>query len=227
MIINAVNLNKSYQSGGVQTVALRDINLKIEEGEFLCIMGESGSGKSTLLNMIGLLDVPTNGSLYFIGEDISTASSRKRAFLRRNNIGFVFQSFNLIDELTVFENIELPLIYQKTPPAERQRRVERVMEKLQIAHKRNYFPNQISGGQQQRVAVARAVIGRPKLILADEPTGNLDSVRGQEVLELLVQLNEMGTTIVMVTHSQSATDYCTRTLHLFDGQIVKSDAAVN
>ncbi len=169
---------------------------------------------------MGLLDAPTAGKLYFMDEDVTEATSRKRAVLRRQNIGFVFQNFNLIEELTIYENIELPLIYQKVPQKERQLRVEALMERLQISHKAKSFPQQISGGQQQRVAVARAIVAKPKLILADEPTGNLDSVRGQEVMEMLVELNEIGTTVVMVTHSRDAVDYASRIINLFDGQVV-------
>lgn len=220
MLIQAINISKVYSNFDVETVALDQINLNIREGEFVSIMGPSGCGKSTLLNILGLLDTPSSGQLLFMGEEAGRASSSKRAELRRRFIGFVFQNFNLIDELTVYENIELPLIYLRVPAEERSKRVNRIMERLQIAHKRNYFPQQISGGQQQRVAVARAVVTRPRLILADEPTGNLDSVRGQEVMELLVQLNEMGTTVVMVTHSASASDFSHRVIHLFDGHIV-------
>ena len=220
-----------YTNLGVETVALREINLHLGESEFMAVMGPSGCGKSTLLNLMGLLDVPTQGELYFLGEEVTKAGARKRALLRREHIGFVFQSFNLIDELSVYENIELPLIYQRVNPAERKKRVNALMERLQIAHKQHFFPQQISGGQQQRVAVARAVVGQPRLILADEPTGNLDSARGQEVMELLVQLNETGTTIMMVTHSPAAADYATRLVHLYDGQVVteslnRSKAAV-
>ncbi len=219
-MIRTVNLRKSYNQSGVETVALHHINMEIQSGEFVCIMGPSGCGKTTLLNLMGLLDAPTAGKLYFMGEDVTKATSRKRAVLRRQNIGFVFQNFNLIEELTIYENIELPLIYQKVPQKERQIRVESLMERLQISHKSKSFPQQISGGQQQRVAVARAIVAKPKLILADEPTGNLDSVRGQEVMEMLVELNEIGTTVVMVTHSNKAVDYASRIINLFDGQIV-------
>ncbi len=222
-IIQAVNLTKSYTNLDVETTALHNINLSVKSGEFVSIMGPSGCGKSSLLNIIGLLDVPTNGRLFFMEEDVSHVSSRNRAFIRRKHIGFVFQNFNLIDELTLFENIELPLIYQSIPGFERKQRVNQIMERLQIAHKRHFFPNQVSGGQQQRVAVARAIVTKPRLILADEPTGNLDSVRGQEVMETLVQLNEMGTTIIMVTHSSTAADYSNRVVHLFDGQIVSEN----
>ncbi|MEH0156539.1 ABC transporter ATP-binding protein [Limibacter armeniacum] len=226
-LIRTVELCKSYTNFDVDTLALNHINFSIDEGEFVSIMGPSGCGKSTLLNLLGLLDTPSSGEIYFMGKEVSKASSRKRAQLRREHIGFVFQNFNLIDELTVFENIELPLLYQRISPSERKRRVDRIMERLQIAHKRDFFPAQISGGQQQRVAVARAVVTRPKLILADEPTGNLDSTRGREVMEMLVQLNELGTSIVMVTHSNAASDYSNRVIHLFDGQIVTENLMKN
>ncbi len=223
MLIKAINLGKVYNTFGIETIALQNINLQVEEGDFVGIMGPSGCGKSSLLNLVGLLDMPTSGQLLFMGEDVSRSSSKRRAQLRREQIGFVFQNFNLIDELTLFENIELPLIYQRVSAAKRAKMVEKVMERLQIAHKRNYFPQQISGGQQQRVAVARAVVTKPRLILADEPTGNLDSIRGQEVMEMLVQLNEAGTTVIIVTHSSTAADYSNRIINLFDGQIVSEN----
>lgn len=220
MIIRTVNLSKVYANMDVETVALRHIYLQIQEGDFVSIMGPSGCGKSTLLNLMGLLDEPTDGEIYFMGEEVSRISSSKKAFLRRKHIGFVFQNFNLIDDLTLYENIELPLIYQGVPASERKKRVMELMERLQIAHKQRFFPQQVSGGQQQRAAVARAVITKPDLILADEPTGNLDSIRGQEVMEMLLNLHKEGTTIVMVTHSSTAAAYSQRTIHLFDGQIV-------
>ncbi|WP_345374370.1 ABC transporter ATP-binding protein [Algivirga pacifica] len=204
----------------VVTQALRGINLSVEEGEFVSIMGPSGCGKSTLLNLLGLLDTPSEGALFFMGKDCSSISARKRAYYRRAYIGFVFQSFNLIEELTLFENIELPLLYQRIAPKERKERVMQVLERLQLLHKKDFYPGQVSGGQQQRAAVARAVVSRPRLILADEPTGNLDSGQGQEVMELLMQLNELGTTIIMATHSKSAANYSHRVIHLFDGEIV-------
>lgn len=223
MLLKAINIDKVYNTFGIETTALNNINLQVDEGDFIGIMGPSGCGKSSLLNIIGLLDMPTNGKLLFMGEEVSKATSKRKAQLRREKIGFIFQNFNLIDELTIFENIELPLIYQRIPASQRTKMVTRVMERLQIAHKRNYFPQQISGGQQQRVAVARAVVTKPTLILADEPTGNLDSVRGQEVMEMLVQLNESGTTVIIVTHSTTAADYSNRIINLFDGQIVSEN----
>jgi putative ABC transport system ATP-binding protein len=222
-MIRTVNLQKKYTTDEVETQALHNVNLQIKQGEFAAIMGPSGCGKSTLLNIIGLLDNPSGGEFYFLDQEISKFSESQRANLRKENIGFVFQSFNLIDELTVFENIELPLIYLKVSGAERKRRVEAVLEQMQIMHRRNHFPQQLSGGQQQRVAIARAVIAKPKLILADEPTGNLDSAHGQEVMNLLTELNEAGTTIVMVTHSPSDADYSHRIINLFDGQVISEN----
>lgn len=219
-IIQLQDIIKLYSADDNETQVLNHVTLNIHEGEFVCIMGPSGCGKTTLLNIAGLLDVPTKGNVLFQGEEVSSISSKRRAELRRANIGFVFQSFNLIDDLTVFENIELPLVYQHVAPNERKFRVDKIMDRLQLSHKKNAFPSQISGGLQQRVAVARAVVSQPKLILADEPTGNLDSERGREVMELLTNLNEMGTTILMVTHSTAASDYASRVIHLFDGQIV-------
>ena len=204
----------------VETTALNGVNFEVKPGEFVSIMGPSGCGKSTLLNLLGMLDNPSDGEYFFLNEEVSNYRERQRANLRKHNIGFVFQSFNLIDELTVFENVELPLLYLKVGARERKTRVEEELEKMQIMHRRNHFPQQLSGGQQQRVAVARAVIGRPKLILADEPTGNLDSAHGEEVMDLLSGLNENGTTIIMVTHSPSYAEYGNRVVHLFDGQIV-------
>jgi putative ABC transport system ATP-binding protein len=219
-LIEINKLKKIFTTDEVETSALSQVNLQVEPGEFLAIMGPSGCGKSTLLNIIGLLDTPTEGTYLFLGKDISNASERIRAQLRKGAIGFVFQSFNLIDELTVFENIELPLLYLKNPLKERKERVEEVIEKMNIMHRRNHFPQQLSGGQQQRAAIARAVVSKPALILADEPTGNLDSANGEEVMKLLKELNESGTTIIMVTHSPYDASYAKRIINLFDGKIV-------
>ena len=219
-MIKTKNLKKVYTTEEVETTALNNVNFEVKEGEFVAIMGPSGCGKSTLLNVLGLLDNPSDGEYHFVGEEVSKYSERQRANLRKANIGFVFQSFNLIDELTVFENVELPLLYQGVSSVDRKTRVHEVLEHMQIMHRKGHFPQQLSGGQQQRVAVARAIVGRPKLILADEPTGNLDSAHGDEVMKLLTQLNEEGTTIVMVTHSPAYAEYGNRQVHLFDGQIV-------
>ncbi|MDE2847618.1 MAG: ABC transporter ATP-binding protein [Gemmatimonadota bacterium] len=223
-MITTQHLKKLYTTEEVETTALNDVTMTVDEGEFVAIMGPSGCGKSTLLNILGLLDNPTGGEYHFVGEEVSGHSERQRANLRKANIGFVFQSFNLIDELTVYENIELPLIYLGTSKQERKQRVDAAMEHMQILHRRNHFPQQLSGGQQQRVAVARAVIGNPKLILADEPTGNLDSASGAEVMELLNGLNEAGTTIIMVTHDTALADHAHRIIRLFDGRIVNGAA---
>ena len=214
------NMYKVYRTDEVETVALNGVNLEIEQGDFVAIMGPSGCGKSTLLNIIGMLDNPTEGDYFFFDENVAPYTESGRAEIRKQNIGFIFQSFNLIDELSVAENIELALLYHNMPAAERKRRVAEVMDRMGIAHRANHMPGQLSGGQQQRVAVARAVVGDQPLILADEPTGNLDSVHGQEVMELLRSLNKEGTTIVMVTHSPSHADYAHRTVNLFDGHIV-------
>ncbi len=222
-MIRLNNLRKLYTTEEVETTALNNVTMEVKEGEFVSIMGPSGCGKSTLLNILGMLDNPSEGEYHFLNTEVSKYSERQRANLRKSNIGFVFQSFNLIDELTVYENVELPLIYLGTSSADRKKRVEAVLERMQIMHRRNHFPQQLSGGQQQRVAVARALVGNPKLILADEPTGNLDSRNGDEVMSMLTQLNEGGTTIIMVTHSPSYADYCQRVIHLFDGQIVSEN----
>ncbi len=221
-MIKTVDLLKVFRTDEVETTALNKVNLEIKQGEFAAIMGPSGCGKSTLLNILGLLDNPSGGQFFFNGEDVASYNEKMRTGLRKNNIGFVFQSFNLIDELTVFENIELPLLYQKVPSAKRKEMVGAVMEKMGITPRRKHFPQQLSGGQQQRVAISRAVVGNPKLILADEPTGNLDSANGLEVMELLSQLNKEGTSIVMVTHSDTDAAHAKRIIKLFDGQIVNS-----
>ena len=219
-MIKIQNLEKIYRTEEVETVALNKLNLEVKEGEFVALMGPSGCGKSTLLNILGMLDDPDSGSFLFNGTEVARLGERKRAGLRKENIGFVFQSFNLIDELTVYENVELPLIYLGVAADERKRRVEAVLDKVQIMHRRNHYPQQLSGGQQQRVAIARAVVNTPKLILADEPTGNLDSSNGNDVMELLTDLNEQGTTIVMVTHSEHDARFSHRIVRILDGQTV-------
>jgi len=217
------NLTRVYQTDDVETSALNNINIEIARGEFVAIMGPSGCGKSTLLNTIGMLDSPSDGQYIFAGENVEGYSEKQLSQIRKKNIGFIFQNFNLIDELTVQENIEMALIYHKIPATERKTRVEKVMDKVGIAHRAKHMPSQLSGGQQQRVAVARAVVGDQALILADEPTGNLDSAHGQEVMEMLQSLNDEGTTIIMVTHSPAHADYARRTINLFDGQVVTED----
>ncbi len=219
-IIKTVDLAKLYTSFNIETVALRGVNINIERGEFVSIMGPSGCGKSTLLNLISLMDQPTSGEIYFMDRPVSKMNDRQRAENRRKHLGFVFQHFNLIEELTVYENIALPLVYLGVGPRERHSRVQRVMEMLEVAHKQQFFPLQLSGGHQQRVAVARAIVSNPQLLFADEPTGNLDSVHGREVMEILTELNEAGTTIVMVTHSSENATYSQRIIQLFDGQVV-------
>ncbi len=219
-MIKTEQLVKVFRTDEVETTALNCVDLQIDKGEFLAIMGPSGCGKSTLLNIVGLLDNPSDGKLWFDGTEVSRFRENQRTNLRKGNIGFVFQSFNLIDELNVYENVELPLLYLKVKSLERKKRVNEALERMQISHRRKHFPQQLSGGQQQRVAVARAVVANPKLILADEPTGNLDSANGEEVLKLLEQLNNDGTTIVMVTHSPSHAERAHRIVHLFDGSIV-------
>ncbi len=222
-MIKTADLTKLYRTDEVETTALDKVSLEINEGEFVAIMGPSGCGKSTLLNILGLLDNPTSGTLHFLDVEVSGFSERQRANTRKANIGFVFQSFNLIDELTVYENVELPLFYLGVPSGEREKRVNQVLERMQIMHRMNHFPQQLSGGQQQRVAVGRAIVASPKLILADEPTGNLDSAHGSEVMKLLTQLNEEGTTIVMVTHSSHDAEFSHRIIHLFDGHVVSEN----
>ncbi len=214
------NLSKIFRTDEVETVALNSVNIEIDTGEFVAIMGPSGCGKSTLLNIIGMLDSPSSGDYLFQEENVAGYAESRLSEIRKRNIGFIFQSFNLIDELTVAENIELALLYHEIPAAERRDRVAAVMDKVGIAHRARHMPSQLSGGQQQRVAVARAVVGNQKMILADEPTGNLDSAHGQEVMEMLRGLNEEGTTIVMVTHSPSHSDYARRIINLFDGHVV-------
>ncbi|MEE8604394.1 MAG: ABC transporter ATP-binding protein [Candidatus Aminicenantaceae bacterium] len=222
-MIKTKDLKKIYRTEDVETTALNNVNLEIKEGEYVAIMGPSGCGKSTLLNVLGMIDKPSEGNYLFMGEEIGGYSERQRANLRKNNIGFVFQSFNLIDELTVYENAELPLLYLGYSAAERKKRVTEVLEKMEIMARKNHFPQQLSGGQQQRVAVARAIVARPKLILADEPTGNLDSAHGEEVMRIVGELHEAGTTVVMVTHSPAYAEYSHRTIHLFDGHIVSEN----
>jgi putative ABC transport system ATP-binding protein len=219
-MIKTVNLSKVYLTEEVETTALDKVSVEIQDGEFVAIMGPSGCGKSTLLNILGLLDNPSDGEYHFYDEEVASYSERKRAQLRKGSIGFVFQSFNLIDELTVFENVELPLLYMKVPSAERKEKVHTVLERMNIMHRRNHFPQQLSGGQQQRVAIARAIVAKPKVILADEPTGNLDSANGEEVMGLLAELNNQGTTVIMVTHSPHDAGYAHRTINLFDGKVV-------
>lgn len=222
-MIRTSELSKIFRTDEVETTALNKVSFEIKKGEFVAIMGPSGCGKSTLLNILGLLDNPSDGEYHFLENEVAGFNERQRANLRKNNIGFVFQNFNLIDELNVFENVELPLIYLGYSSADRKKRVEEVLEQMQIIHRKKHFPLQLSGGQQQRVAVARAVISNPSLILADEPTGNLDSAHGEEVMNLLEDLNKKGTTIIMVTHSQRDAEYAQRIIRLFDGQIINEN----
>ncbi len=219
-MIHLTDIKKVFRTDEVETWALDKVSLKVNEGEFVAIMGPSGCGKSTLLNILGLLDTPTEGSYILNGVDVSKMKETDRINVRKGVIGFVFQSFNLIDELTVEENIELPLLYMGIPKKERKKKVQEVMERVNISHRNKHFPAQLSGGQQQRVAIARAVIANPKIILADEPTGNLDSKNGEEVMQLLSELHKEGTTIIMVTHSQHDATYANRTIKLFDGHLV-------
>ncbi len=219
-MIKTSDLTKVFRTEEVETTALDKVNLHVKEGEYVAVMGPSGCGKSTLLNILGLLDNPSSGSYIFNGTEVANLKERDRTVFRKGNIGFVFQSFNLIDELNVYENVELPLIYLKMKTAERKKRVEDVLERMKISHRAKHFPQQLSGGQQQRVAIARAVVANPKLILADEPTGNLDSKNGIEVINLLSELNKEGTTIIMVTHNDRDAGYAHRIVNLFDGQVV-------
>jgi putative ABC transport system ATP-binding protein len=219
-MIKTNDLTKIFRTEEVETTALNKVTLNVKEGEYVAVMGPSGCGKSTLLNILGLLDNPTSGSYVFNGTEVANLRERDRTIFRKGNIGFVFQSFNLIDELNVYENVELPLIYLKMKAGDRKKRVEDVLERMKIGHRAKHFPQQLSGGQQQRVAIARAVVANPKLILADEPTGNLDSKNGIEVINLLTELNKEGTTIIMVTHSDRDAGYAHRVVNLFDGQVV-------
>ena len=220
-MIKLENIKKVFRTDEIVTLALREVSLEVREGEFVAIMGPSGCGKSTLLNILGLLDNPTEGTYMLGGRDVSKLKESERTEIRKGTIGFVFQSFNLIDELNVYENIELPLIYMDTSANERKKRITAVMDRMAISHRRKHYPNQLSGGQQQRVAIARAVLPNPKIILADEPTGNLDSTNGKEVMNLLSELHAEGTTIIMVTHSQRDAAYADRIVNLYDGQIVE------
>lgn len=222
-MIEIDKLSKIYRSNSVETVALSNVSLTVKEGEFVSIMGPSGCGKSTLLNLLGMLDTPSTGSYQFNGIDVFSLKETERVALRKVNIGFVFQSFNLIDELTVAENVELPLVYLKRPSADRKKRVAEILDRMGMMHRAQHYPGELSGGQQQRVAVARAVIANPKVILADEPTGNLDSLHGNEVMELLSELNASGTTIVMVTHSSHDASYSKRIVRLLDGEVVSEN----
>jgi len=219
-MIKTNDLTKIFRTEEVETTALNKVNLNVKEGEYVAVMGPSGCGKSTLLNILGLLDNPTSGSYVFNGTEVANLKERDRTVFRKGNIGFVFQSFNLIDELNVYENVELPLIYLKMKSSERKKKVEDALERMKITHRAKHFPQQLSGGQQQRVAIARSVVANPRLILADEPTGNLDSKNGIEVINLLTELNKEGTTIVMVTHNDRDASYAHRIVNLFDGQIV-------
>ncbi|MCT4613922.1 MAG: ABC transporter ATP-binding protein [Marinifilaceae bacterium] len=219
-LIETNNLKKIFSTEDIETTAVNNVNLKIEQGEFVAIMGPSGCGKSSLLNIIGLLDNPSDGQYIFDGNDVSGFKEMQRTKLRKGHIGFVFQSFNLIDELSVYENVELPLVYLRMKASERKKRVKEVLDRMKISHRENHFPQQLSGGQQQRVAIARAIVVNPKLILADEPTGNLDSKNGHEVMKLLAELNKEGATIVMVTHSDRDAGFAHRVINLFDGHII-------
>ncbi len=219
-MIKTVNLNKIFRTDEVETLALNEVNFSVKKGEFVAVMGPSGCGKSTLLNIVGMLDNPTSGQYFFDGLEVGNLSENKRTDIRKGNIGFVFQSFNLVDELNVHENVELPLVYMRIKAQKRKEMVSAVLERMKISHRRNHYPQQLSGGQQQRVAIARAVVANPKLILADEPTGNLDSKNGLEVMKLLTELNREGATIVMVTHSMHDSEFAHRVVNLFDGKIL-------
>ncbi len=222
-MIKTVNLSKVFRTDEIETTALNNVSFEVKKGEFVAIMGPSGCGKSTLLNILGLLDNPSGGDYFFLEQNVSPMTERQRARLRKHNIGFVFQNFNLIDELNVFENVELPLLYLGMSARDRKTRVDKVLEQVEIVHRKKHFPVQLSGGQQQRVAVARAVVANPSLILADEPTGNLDSAHGEEVMNMLTALNDKGTTIIMVTHNQRDAKYSRRIINLFDGQIISEN----
>lgn len=219
-LLKTEKLSKIFRTEEIETIALNQVSLEVNEGEFVAIMGPSGCGKSTLLNILGLLDNPTGGQYYLLGKEVGSLKEKERTQFRKGKIGFVFQSFNLIEELNVFENVELPLIYMRIKAAERKKMVNEILARMNISHRAGHFPQQLSGGQQQRVAIARAVVSKPKLILADEPTGNLDSTNGKEVMTLLSELNQEGTTILMVTHSQHDASYAHRIISLFDGEIV-------
>ncbi|MFK5857367.1 MAG: ABC transporter ATP-binding protein [Bacteroidota bacterium] len=222
-MIETFNLTKTFEAENIKTIALRNVNLKVEKGDFIAIMGPSGCGKTSLLNILGMIDNISDGKYLFFGQDISRLSEKEKTNIRKRNIGFVFQNFNLIEELTVYENIELPLQYLGWKRKERKERVEEIITRMKISHRKNLFPVQLSGGQQQRVAVARAVVSNPTLLLADEPTGNLDSMHGEEVMTMLNDLNKAGTTIIMVTHSRRDASYSRRVVHLFDGQIINEN----
>ena len=222
MLIQTEKLTKKFRTSEVETIAVNNLDFEVEEGQFVAIMGPSGCGKTTLLNVLGLLDTPTSGKYILNGKDVTTLGERDRTYLRRGKIGFIFQSFNLIDELTVQENIELPLTYLKIKSEERKQRVLEIMRRMEISHRAKHFPHQLSGGQQQRVAIARAVVSNPDLILADEPTGNLDSKNGVEVMNILTELNKAGTTVVMVTHNQRDAGYAHRVIDMLDGEIIST-----
>jgi len=220
-MIQLQNIKKVFRTEEIDTWALREVSLEVKDGEFVAIMGPSGCGKTTLLNIMGLLDKPTEGTYMLNGKEVSQLSERERTNIRKGTLGFVFQSFNLIDDLSVYENVELPLLYMGVPAKERRKRVTDILDRMAMSHRRGHYPCQLSGGQQQRIAVARAVVTNPKIILADEPTGNLDSKNSREVMDLLCQLHEQGTTIVMVTHSQHNASYADRIINLYDGRIVE------